>query len=281
MKILITNNCMGSFTGTESWVYAMAKELGKEHHVTVFSPSMGNAWKKLLGEICDVKQFYSGEYDFAIVNHTTTWVMLPDSLPKVFTSHSKIYDIEQPPCKDYVGVNEVIGGTVIRNGIDCERFKPTKVNNELKNILLLSNPLYSGGVDFVRSITNDYNLIVLPAETFEIEKYINQADLVISLARGALESMACGKNVIYGDFRKDWMNEFRMTGIITQNNFEEFKRGEMVGKLEAVTANQLLEELKKYKPTTGDWLREQVKKDFNIEKTTKQYLGLYDKRFSK
>lgn len=275
MKILLTNNCLGSFCGTESWIYAMAKELSKKHQVTVFSPSLGNEVTKKIREVCDVIQFYKGEYDLAIVNHTTTWEKLPEDLPKIFTSHSKIYAIEQPPYKDYVGVTEAIGGVIIRNGIDCERFKPTSVNEKLKNVLLLSNPMYSGGVEFVKKAIGDLNLIVIERQTFDIEEYINQADLVISLSRGALESMACGKNVIYGDYRKGWMNEFRMTGMINQDNFEEFKRGEMVEKLKPVTAFELKRELEKYSPKRGEWLREQVIKDFNIEKTAEQYLRLF------
>jgi hypothetical protein len=223
---------------------------------------------------------FSGEYDFAIVNHTTTWERLPDDLPKVFTSHSKIFQIEQPPCKAYVGVNESIGGTIIRNGIDCDRFKPTNTNTELKNILLLSNPLYSGGMDFVYEATRGYNLIILPEQTFHIEHYIEKADLVISLSRGALEAMACGKNVIYGDYRKDWMGEFQAYGMITEENFEDFKTGKAREQLRPFSIEELRSEFNKYKAIRGKWLREQIEENFNIEKTAQQYIELYEKNSS-
>jgi hypothetical protein len=82
-----------------------------------------------------------------------------------------------------------------------------------------------------------------------------------------------GKNVIYGDFRRDWMKEFRMTGMITEDNFGEFKRGEMVGKLKEATIDELKEELNKYNAERGEWLREQIVNDFNIEKTAYEYLS--------
>lgn len=277
MRILLTNNSLTTYTGTESWTYAMAKELNKAHKVTVLSPNLG-LMAEHVKQICPVITSYSGEYDFAIVNHTTTWEMLPKELPKIFTSHSKVFDIELPPCEDFVGVNENIGGKIIRNGIDCTRFHETFVNDKLQNILLLSNPLYSGGMQFVSEACKDYRLTVLTEQVFNIEDIIKKADLVISLSRGALESMASGKNVIYGDYRRDWMKEFRAYGMITEDNFDKFKRGEMTKELRPFTIEDLRAELQKYDPKRGSWLRNQIVNDFNIKNTARKYVELYVKK---
>lgn len=275
MKVLLTNHSLGNYTGSESWMYAMATQLSKSQDVSVYTNVRGRMSEKLsdyMVEDCN------GDYDLALVNHVTTYDLV--HCPKIFTSHSTIHEIERPPCKKFVGVNERIaqGNTVIRNGIDCKRFKPTKVNKKLENILYLSNPAYSGGRPFMEEACKGYNLITLDEQVFDIEKYIDKADLVISMARGALEAMACGKNVIYGDFRRDWMKAFKSKGMITKENFDVFKTGYATTTMKRMTPADLREEFKKYDSKRGEWLRQQVEEDFNIEKTAEEYLCLHTKK---
>ncbi len=275
MRILLTNNSLSSYTGTETWTYAMAKELSKEHDVTILTLGVGVMADKV-SEICPVVTRYSGEYDFAIVNHSTMLELLPSSLPKVFTSHSSIFDIEKAPDNvESVCINERVGSPVIRNGVDTGRFKPTNINKELKNILYLSNPVYSGGMKLVMEATDGYNLITIDEQCFEIERYIDKADLVISLGRGAIESMSAGKNVIYGDWRNDWASSFMSVGMVTKNTFNDFKEGWAFNNLIPFTAEDLRKEFDKYSYDRGEWLREKVLENFNIEKTAKQYLEYY------
>ena len=241
MRILITNQQLNGYTGSETWVYAMVQELKKKHEVTVMTEHLGLMSDKL---DCEVITEYKGSYDLAIVNHL--YDKLPKDLFKIFTSHSLIYDIEKfPDCKYKVGVTEAVarGNPVIRNGIDCERFKPTSVNLELKNILYLSNTNYAGGLDFIKEACQGYNLTYLKENRFDIENLIDNADLVISLGRGALEAMACGKNVIYGDLRKDFMTEFSGGGMITPKTYEDFKTGKWQIKREKITIRGLRDEL--------------------------------------
>ena len=93
------------------------------------------------------------------------------------------------------------------------------------------------------------------------------------MARGALEAMACGKNVIYGDHRSGWMNQFKSIGMLTKDNFDEFKRGRAVDNLKAFSIEDLRNEFKKYDPDRGNWLRKQIKSYFNIEKNAYGYLS--------
>lgn len=256
----------------------MSKELIKKgYEVEVYTKYKGRIAEKFK---CPVKLNLEGEYDIAIVNHTTCWSDIDAKYPKIhkiFTSHSKFVDIEQPPVSNYVGVNEFIGGEIIRNGIDCERFKPTTVNSKPLNILYLSNPAYSKGKEIVRQQLKGYNLIFIEEQLFEIEKLIDKADIVISMARGALESMACGKNVIYGDWREGWLNGFKGIGMITEENFDYFKSGKAIGELKTLN---LAEEVKKYDPKRGEWLRERILDEFNIEKTAKAYIDYAKRHFS-
>lgn len=279
MKILITNQSLNGYTGSETWVYAMVKELEKNHDVTVMTLLEGLMSDRLE---CEVITEYKGSYDLAIVNHL--YDMLPKDLFKIFTSHSLIYEVEEfPDCEYKVGVTEAVakGNPVIRNGIDCKRFKPTQVNKELKNILYLSNTDYQGGLDFIKEACQGYNLTWIKENRFDIENLIDKADLVISLGRGALESMACGKNVIYGDLRNNFMTEFKGGGMITSKTYDSFKLGEWQTDRKVMTLDELREEIKKYNPDNGTFNRQMILKDFNITKTSKQYLDIYEKEHKK
>ncbi len=275
MKILITNHCLNGCTGSETWTYAMAKELSKRHEITVMTEYKGLMSDRL---DCEVITDFKGNYDLAIVNHKTLYDKLPKDLFKIFTSHSLIYEIcDFPDCEYKVGITEVVarGNRVIRNGIDCERFKPTKINKELKNILYLSNTDYAGGLDFIKEACEGYNLVWIEENRFDIEKLIEKADLVISLGRGALEAMACGKNVIYGDLRKNYMKNFTGGGMITPETYEDFKTGKWQISGKEFTIRELKNELEKYNPEFGEFNRQMILKDYDITKTAQQYLDIW------
>jgi len=279
MKILLTNISLKNYQGTESWTYAMAKELSKEHEVTVFTKELGLMSDKIEELGVKVVQSGAGDYDFALINHNNFWKEV--KCPKLFTSHSNFLPIEQPTREmgdDWIGVNEYICPRVIRNGIDLERFKPTKINKELKNILYLSNPTYSKGKDFIREVFKDYNVITLDEQTFDINEYIDKADLVISYARGAIESLVSGKKVIYGDWRHD-TNCFMGYGMITEDNYELFKNGDMRKNLRKMDADTLLAETSLYDPL--NCLSERSRQDYDIKKTTKEYIRLISGKIPK
>jgi len=261
----------------------MAKELTSLGSIVTVLTNHGSKMQAEIEKFCRVVNQINGEnYDLAIINHSNCWDKIPNRIPKVFTSHSAFIDIEQFPddCEHRVGVTELTakGNKIIRNGIDCSRFKPTKVNNTLKNILYLSNPNYREGLEIVREACHGYNLMYLESEVFSIEDYINKADLVISMSRGALEAMACGKNVIYGDKRAGWMDSFQGGGMITPQNFNKFKEGEYIKNPIRFTAESLRREINKYDPNRGIWLRKRILNEFNIRKTCQEYLQIYTKR---
>jgi len=253
----------------------MARELSKQYDVTVYAPLLGKIASKIK-EFCKVTDNTNELYDLAIINHSPCYNRV-NAKTKIFTTHSKFIDVEQPPkeAENVVGVTEYLHDNVVRNGIDCERFKPTKINKKLKNILYLSNPHYANAKKFLEDACKGYNLITLEEERFDIENLIKEADLVISLGRGALESMASGKNVIYGDFRKGWMDEFRGGGLITPDTYEDFKTGEWQKNRKVMSIQDLRIELGKYDYKLGSWGRKMAVKDYNIKKTAKQYIKIW------
>lgn len=167
---------------------------------------------------------------------------------------------------------------VIRNPIDCVRFRPRQpVKSTLQRVLYLSHPHYAAGHELVMDACRGLNLQLITKETFRTELLIQNADLVIGFGRGLMEAMACGRNVISADFRPKYMNHFAGAGMITPDNFDLHKRDNFTGRLSSqkpFTADSLRVEMEQYNPTNGERLREKMLQEFNVESIVDQYLGL-------
>jgi glycosyltransferase involved in cell wall biosynthesis len=286
---------MNGYTGSETWVYTMATELLRMgYDVTVFTRQPGKMSAKLHCDVIVKKtDLFNQKFDLCLCNHRSCFALLPKDLFTIFTGHSYFLPIEQfpvnPSADCSVAVTEEIAEKaskyykddiqIIRNGIDCERFKPTKVNDTLQNILYLSSPRYRNGQgeEIVKKACEGYNFKTIPAEVFEIEELIDWSDLVISLGRGLLEGMAAGKNVLSGDWRNGWMTGFKGAGMITLANFNEMKTHAFSGRnnLKTFDAQSLREEFKLYHPERGWHFRQRILREFNAEDTIQEYLDIY------
>jgi len=273
--------------GTEAWTYAMAKELTKHHTVDIYTNHPGIMSEKI-SEFCTIVTKISDDYDFAIVNHTPCFNRIPESVFRIFTSHSKVVDIEFFPvgADANVAVSEEIAKgkyPVIRNGINCAEFYPRKpINKTLKKVLYLSSPNYGGAAkEIIKKACKGLEVIVIDVHVSNIIKLISEVDLVISFGRGALEAMACGRNVISADYRPYYMDKFCGGGIINQESFDDLKKDNFTGRLkgqQAFTSETFQIELEKYDAELGGWLRERILDEFNVEKTAQQYLSIYHDR---
>ena len=282
MKILITNNHLTNVGGTETWVKTVADELKRRgHEVHLMTSYIGKFAEGLdyliLWEFVD-------NYDLILCNHTTQLERIKTDTPIIFTSHSFFIDIEQPikGADAYVAVIEEIAEkqkefnpTVIRNGIDLEKFKSTTpINKELKTVLYLSHPWNKKALPIIKEACKDYELITIEQETNNVETLINKADLVITLGRGILESLACGRNVISADWRS-WMQSFSGGGVVTKDNFNKLKTHAFSGRNKPIefTAERLKQELEKYSPDNN--LRHLMEKECDIKKQVDKYLNLW------
>lgn len=266
MKILLTNAFLGGKTGSETWVETMATELGKEHQVYKWTP--GN-------EI--------PECEIAIINHNICLNKLKDlPIKKIFTSHGVIPDLEQPVqgADMYVSVSEEVQenlqtqgyeSIIIRNGIDCDKFKSIQpVNQQLKNVLFSSN--YPSKIEdkiFIvcEELGLNFRRIGAKNSTSEVVEAINEADLVIGLGRTAYEAMACERNVIIYDYNG-------ADGYCTPETLLEYRKNNCSGRRykKDYSIEDIKKELLKYNPTIGKELREYILQNNNIKLTSKQYL---------
>ena len=209
MRILLANNHLAQYGGSERWTETMYRTLSREHDVDVFTFTDN--------VVFEAPRFDPAkQYDLGLINHNTCLRHLAGAKIKarIFTSHGVLPPLEHaiPGADEYVGVSEETAdaipfqATVIRNPIDVAAFSPTRqVNDTLQNILFLSNN-QGQALDVIRRAATGYNLEVIgrQRQVKNVVDWINAADLVIGLGRSAYEAMACNRNVVIYDKRGGW-----------------------------------------------------------------------------
>jgi|AntRauMFilla1563_2_1112583.scaffolds.fasta_scaffold00355_2 glycosyltransferase involved in cell wall biosynthesis len=294
MKILVTNNTLGNLGGSETYAYALIKELNKRSDIEVeaFSQNNGLVAKYLIKEGIKVLTKVDKEYDVIIASHTSTIPhIIKNNGFKIQTCHGIFPPLEQPrPGLDaYVSISQEVknhltklnyNSTIIHNGIDCDRFSPiNKINNEVKTILSLAQSDYLNQI--LTKICNRLAIKLICLNKFKnpifnVEDVINSADMVISLGRGAYESMACGRNVLVLD-KRPYINKPPLgDGLITDKNIDQIILNNCSGRYSNVVFNDKMieEEILKYDPSNGDFSREYALSNLNIITQVDKYLNL-------
>lgn len=257
MRILLTNNHLARFGGSETWVLTMAREILRQgHELGVYTREKGVVSDLLFDYLDD----YPEDYDLALINHTSCAHV--QARKRIFTSHSPFIDLEKPPTgmDVYVAVSENIQRKydlphLIKNPIDTELFKPTrKINDTPESILAITE-------------------VPVPLDSFKpvrdketMPQLMDKADLVITIGRGVLEAMSTGRNVIVYDNRPGMgmCADGYLTPPITGNVGGEYKLGSI----------DFDAELKKYDPEHGERNREYILKHHDVRNILNQYLNL-------
>ena len=294
MKILVGNNAMADPGGSETYSYAIIKELIEQgHEVECVTKRRGMVSRKLADLGVPVyTSSITGKYDIALLSHSTSIALSRNVKAfKIQTCHGVYPKLEQPvggmdayisiseEVQDYLKVKK-INSTLIRNGIDCERFKPIKsIKKKVKTILSLSHSeelnqlLYTvcanAGIKLI--IQNKYKKPI-----WDIESIINEVDLVVSLGRGAYEAMACGRNVLILDNRGYVKGGAIGDGLATHLTLPYFLKNNCSGRFtkKSFVYNDLVVELFNYSKKNGNKLRKFVLQNLNIKKQVNQYLSL-------
>lgn len=292
MKILLTNNHLNRLGGSETFTYTTAKELAdRGHDVEVFTFAPGIMSERIARFAKVVAAPDRSGYDLMLINHTTCLAAV-QGIPgfKVFTSHGIYPAIEQMQqgADAYVSISEEVqqhsrnkgfSSTVIHNGIDCRKFKPnTGINEKLTSVLCLcQDPTAMEYVqEACKQLDVKFDAVRYPTHSsFEVEEKMNEADLVISLGRGAYEAMACGRSVIVFDMRQ-YSPLKTADGIITPDNAREILKNNFSGRRFKMEwgLNELIAEMKKYDPDISTFNRNFALENFNIEKQVDKYFLL-------
>lgn len=291
MKILITNVSLAGYTGTETWTYTISRELARLGHTVHIMTESAGALAKECAEFATVRpRLYvnRGEkFQLALINHRVFVPFVSPYIFRVFTSHSAFAQICQFPTQGidrYVAINEEVrmkkkGAVIIRNGIDTALFSPHRpLSKTLKNVFFLGNPATRPEAYEIvaKACAGKYRLTHIHEGIRNTHELINDNDLVITIGRGALEAMSCGRNVISADYR-GYMRGFSGGGFIDGETFPLLETHNFTGRnaLKVFDAHTLQKEMERYDPAVGEKLRARILQDYDVSQTAQQYLGLY------
>jgi glycosyltransferase involved in cell wall biosynthesis len=292
MRILITNHWLKKWGGSETFTYTLVGEAVKQgHQVDLFTTQKGLVSDKIFddfGVACKLEM----EYDLILANHHTTVKAIRDFGVKgkiIQTCHGTIPKLEQPsPLADaYVSISEEvkqyledkgINSTLILNGIDCTRFKPkTDLNIKPKRILSMvfsdeANAVIKKACNYLGIKLISFNKHKNPI--FNIENEMNKADIIIGLGRCVYEAMACGRPIIIYDNRP-YMPSYA-DGYLTRDVLAESIKFNCSGRRfkKELSAEGLIEEIKKYDIREGYYLKNFAKDELNMAKQFVKYLDL-------
>lgn len=296
MKILVGNNSFGLPGGSETYSFALIHQLVRMGHIVEAlagnpKPGKVSAHLKKIGVNVHFQPI-NKTYDLVCASHSTSLAKMQNVTGfKVQTCHGIFPKVEQPVpgCDAYVAISKEvqdhlqtknIESTCIKNGVDCQRYRPIRpITDKLQTVLSLAHSEPANQI--IRQACKIAGVKLIENNKFktwrwDMENIINEVDLVISLGRGAYESMACGRNVVIFDKRGYTKMPAIGDGIITVDNVETFLANNCSGRAtqQEFDEHKLAEELHKYDPEHGHQLREYALQNLNIVHQAQKYLDL-------
>ncbi len=290
MTILVATNHLNSIGGTESYTYYLIKELNRQgYDVEYYTLNKGLVSKKIESEI-GVKEMSKSKYDLILANHNSTIKKLWRKGFIIQTCHGVFPYLEKPStlADAYVSISDEVQeflaskqlpSYLILNGIDCGSYYPANEINEIpKNLLSLCQSDVANQKLQDACTQLDINFISYKQfgkKIWNINKTINEVDIVVGLGRSAYDAMACGRPVIiyderpYMDAAADGYIVPILTESLSKNCSGRFYKKQFEVK-------DLVAEIKKYKKEDGIYLRNFAINYLNIERSVSLYLNIYN-----
>jgi len=304
MDVLVANHSLSGIDGSIKYNYSIIEELLRRGH-SVDGFGVGNdgggstVTEQRLREM-NVPLYIGApptkKYDLILSSGKTSIYHL-DRVDDIciHTNHGIHVEEEEPFAhpliKQLVSVSKEVkdftaskGFTseIIYNGINTKTFKiDNPINKSLKKILSLthnqllndrlSNICNKLGIEFIYNHKKDNPV-------FDIEKKINEVDLVITIGRGVYEAMSCGRVVFCLDKREYVGGDSIGDGIVTDTNINYIIQNNCSGRYtnKVFTDTDIIEELSKYDYRLGEFGREYVTTNLTIEQSVDKYLNLYE-----
>lgn len=303
-KFLLTTYYL-DFSGSSTYIYTLATVL-KNHgfQVDIFAIVIEEEIKKRLSKnniylISNLIEFKNNKsYDFIIAQHSITSLMvrgLFPYVPMIYISHGIKSFLENPPSQDiniqqFVAVSEEVKEKlitacnikselihIVRNFIDTKIFYPhIKIRNKPRKVLFISYRYNKKTLSVIkkacRILRLDLMILGKKRKVFDIEKFINQVDIVISLGRGILEAMSCGRAVIVFDYSGG-------DGMIDYKNIDLIKKCNFSGRCFSFQydAKKFVDEIMKYNSSMCIINRKIILKWFNADKEVEKILVICKK----
>ncbi len=287
LKILVANHHLSELAGSETFTITLYNELQKMGHIVDLY-----AYKKSNVKLAKTIDEPKDEYDLILLSHNTCMEKFRHYRGvKICTVHGTTPRLEQPRTGAdlYVSISEEIQSfmdskgfksEIIYNGIDSERFQPKKaINVDLKNVLSLCKTDEAN--IFIKRVCSKLGLNFKAIKNQpNVEDYINEADLVVSLGRGVYESLSCGRAVVVYDNRG--YQEAYSDGYLTKSKLDESLQCNYSGRKfkRILTEKDFIEELSKYQQYHGEENYQYAQK-FTAKLQAEKYIELYEKYINK
>lgn len=303
MRVLLATNHYFDFTGSETFAYTMARALaGRGCDVSLYAPFTGGAIayqtrSQGIPVFHDPKELTAANFDVIQASHNLVALEVrlhfPD-VPLVFLSHGVLPFLEQPPVDDlnisrYLAVSEEVRENLVtrgvpekqisifRNGIDTERYQPQDdIRPKPERILVVSNRLNAELRKVLETVCRNENLeLTFIGDKGRLEErpeeYMNRADVCVSLGRGILEAMSCGRAALVFGYNG-------LDGMVTAENIDEIQKCNFSGRRfkREITVESLASELKKYRQEMGAANRRLVLSRFAIGANVGTLLDEYE-----
>lgn len=234
----------------------------------------------------NVEMYLNQPVDLAITCQQTATMFFLNKCKVLQLLNSKFTSLEYPvPGALHISVSHEIGDfvkqkfgeetSVILNGIDLDRYKPTGELNAVPKVFsicqgddsLLKQACVELGYEF-NSVPKNVG-----SRIWNVEDYIKDSDIIVGIGRSAMVGMACGKCVISWDNRG--LNPNTGCGYIKPEKFYEYAYTNLTGRgyPPIDTVEKLKNELLKYDPNDGKILRHIAEVRLNADTNATIYIN--------
>src|SRR5208337_2948770 len=283
------------------FAFTLAKSLrSQSHKVTVYSRHVGGVLTKQLRALDipvydNLLKLRHNRFDILHVSHNNiaygTRYIFPH-VPMVYLSHGVLPFLEQPPIFElniskFLAISEEVRGNLLakgiprrkivifRNIVDMDRFAPIKPLNQIpKRALIFSRKFdtHTRQVIIQSCLSEGIQIHEIGDNVFDVENYMNNADIVFTRGRGAIEAMSCGRVVVVpGD------------GLITHESVEDIQKCNFSGRRfrRPITRRVVKKFVRQYDPALGETNREIVRKRFSADRQVHSIVQQYKELISK
>lgn len=303
--LLATNHLLG-WTGSETLLLTLIDGLLKANcRLTIYARHWNENWldahfDKRLRITNDLASIKRSTFDLAHVQHNSCLVDVRatfPTLPVIFSSLGVLPFLEQPAplplcVSHYLAISEEVAGnlskhgipadqiTILRNLVDSDSFVPrSSIHDKPDRILVLSYKIDSEKAERLRAAAMKIGASIRFAgatgDSISQERVvdaINAADVVVSLGRGVIEAMLCGRvPLVYDAHGGD--------GLVIPENIDDLRTCNFSGRRyrREFTVDDLVAELMKYRQEYGAALREIAFAQFSIKHNLPEVISLYSR----
>jgi hypothetical protein len=290
-SILLGINSLKQLGGSETYTFTFAEELVRlGYEVDIHTLEDGEVTQKMseIATLLDLPDIQKKKYDLAFISQNLH-LLIPIRAKRIIQICHGIYPrLERPSlmADGHISVSEEVGDVLRLKGFNCvvinnfvnqDRFRPTSpMHPECRRVLSLCHGIEAN--ELIHSACHDLGLEFVNYSKYSdsiwnIEDEINKADLIISLGRGVIESMSCGRAVIVYDHRPysvDYGDGMLTPDIIDLSLSCNFSGRALKRKF---VREGLVEEIKKYNPSIGDFNLVYAREHFDVRKIVPRLLN--------